>query len=381
MCPLHTLTSTALCVPDMANLVSHPVVPTSDRSGAATVRPFGVSVVMATYNGERFLQAQLDSLAMQTRLPDELVVQDDGSSDETWAILEAFRDCAPFPVRLYRNERNTGYGETFLQAALRATGEWLAFCDQDDVWLPEKLEVTARAAQRTPEAVLVSHSADLVDESLSQSGGRKPDYKRQWVSGPLGAWPIRVVPGFTLVFDRTLLANVPLASRPRDLNGPEHRLAHDQLIPFLANVFGRTVHLPDTLALYRRHGGAVTGEAGSGAYRTDPLAAARLHLRASAEDYTWSAEIADEHAEYLEVISGGLSQTWAQRARTGAAYYHEFAKELARRAALYDRRRRRSYRALVWTRLLVKGRYRRIGLGVGFGWRACAKDLALGVLR
>src|SRR6478609_12105203 len=104
-----------------------------------------VSVAMATYNGAKFLQAQLDSLAAQTQLPDELVVGDDGSSDDTLAILEAFAASAPFPVRVDRNETRPDYGDNFMRTALRCTGDYIAFCDQDDVWLPEKIERCAAA--------------------------------------------------------------------------------------------------------------------------------------------------------------------------------------------------------------------------------------------
>lgn len=98
-----------------------------------------VSVVLATYDGARHLPTQLASIAAQTRQPDELVVRDDCSSDDTLAVLAAFADAAPFPVRIEQNRRRIGYAQNFGRAMAAATGEVLALCDQDDVWEPTKL--------------------------------------------------------------------------------------------------------------------------------------------------------------------------------------------------------------------------------------------------
>ncbi|MDO4583390.1 MAG: glycosyltransferase [Planctomycetia bacterium] len=98
------------------------------------------SVAMITYNGERFLQHQLDSLAEQTVLPDELVVCDDGSTDKTMEILHRFAQTAPFPVRIYQNEKNLGVCDNFRKVFFLCEKEVTFFCDQDDVWFPQKLE-------------------------------------------------------------------------------------------------------------------------------------------------------------------------------------------------------------------------------------------------
>jgi len=102
-----------------------------------------ISIAMATYNGESFLAEQLDNLAKQTLKPLELVVCDDGSTDDTVAILEGFAALAPFPVSIHRNGTRLGHTENFLKAANLCSGKWIGFCDQDDVWLPNKLEVVA----------------------------------------------------------------------------------------------------------------------------------------------------------------------------------------------------------------------------------------------
>src|SRR5690349_15385572 len=103
-----------------------------------------ISVAMATYNGAPFLPEQLQSLAAQTLPPFELVVCDDGSTDRTIQILREFATSAPFPVRIHENSERLGFGDNFLKAAALCQGDWIAFCDQDDIWLPHKLETVAR---------------------------------------------------------------------------------------------------------------------------------------------------------------------------------------------------------------------------------------------
>ncbi|MFL5505263.1 MAG: glycosyltransferase, partial [Gemmatimonadales bacterium] len=110
----------------------------------------GVSVVLCTYNGARYLPEQLDSLARQSLPPTELVVRDDDSTDETASLVAAFAERAPFPVRWTCNAERLGPTRNFGAAIADATGEFVALCDQDDVWLPEKLERVVGALMREP---------------------------------------------------------------------------------------------------------------------------------------------------------------------------------------------------------------------------------------
>src|ERR1700692_1867054 len=98
-----------------------------------------VSVAMATYNGQKFIREQLDSLAAQQHLPSELIITDDASSDKTVAIAEQFAKTAPFTVHIHRHEKRLGYRANFMRAASRCTSELIAFCDQDDIWSPRTL--------------------------------------------------------------------------------------------------------------------------------------------------------------------------------------------------------------------------------------------------
>lgn len=99
-----------------------------------------VSIVMATYNGERFLREQLDSIIAQTYSIYELIIQDDCSNDSTKSIIEEYASKYSF-IHAYHNETNLGFKKNFETACAHATGEYIAFSDQDDIWLPNHIEV------------------------------------------------------------------------------------------------------------------------------------------------------------------------------------------------------------------------------------------------
>src|SRR5215207_2518174 len=100
-----------------------------------------ISIALCTYNGEQYLQQQLDSFVAQSRPPDELVVCDDRSTDRTVPIVEDFAKRAPFRVELVINETNLGSTRNFEKAIGLCTGDIIFLADQDDVWLPEKLRI------------------------------------------------------------------------------------------------------------------------------------------------------------------------------------------------------------------------------------------------
>ena len=129
----------------------------------AVTRP-RISVAMCTYNGAHFLAPQLESFVVQSRLPDELVVCDDGSSDDTVAILQAFARRAPFRVRIEVNDVTLRSTKNFEKAIGLCTGDLIATSDQDDVWLPEKLALCEAAFARDPHIGLVFSDAEIVEE-------------------------------------------------------------------------------------------------------------------------------------------------------------------------------------------------------------------------
>jgi glycosyltransferase involved in cell wall biosynthesis len=99
-----------------------------------------ISVVMCTYNGEKYLREQLDSIVNQTYPIYEFIIQDDCSTDATFDILSEYRLQYPY-IKLYQNEKQKGINENFFSAISLATGDYIALSDQDDVWVLDKLKI------------------------------------------------------------------------------------------------------------------------------------------------------------------------------------------------------------------------------------------------
>jgi glycosyltransferase involved in cell wall biosynthesis len=100
-----------------------------------------IGIALATFNGEEFLAEQLQSIRGQRRLPNEMLVVDDASSDRTWEMLHEFQRTAPFEVTLFQNAVRQGPKASFLRAMDACRSEAIAFCDQDDMWREDKLAV------------------------------------------------------------------------------------------------------------------------------------------------------------------------------------------------------------------------------------------------
>ena len=210
-----------------------------------------ISVAMATYNGERYLDAQLESLAEQTRRPAELVVCDDQSTDGTRQVVRAFARRAPFPVVLEVNPRRLHFADNFLKAAGLCTAPLVAFCDQDDVWRPHKLAAVARAVADT-DACLVAHNCTNVDAEGRPTGSFVQTTADRTLSGAdLHPWGFFY--GFSCTFRRSLLDLAPADRRPIDLIDPVRSLSHDRWVAFLAALHGHAHVLEEPLADYRRH--------------------------------------------------------------------------------------------------------------------------------
>ena len=389
------------------------VVATPD-SGRAASSALSVSVAMATYNGADFLDAQLASIAAQTRTPDELVVCDDGSNDGTVEILERFAREAPFEVRLIRNEQRLGYGENFMKAARCCRGDVVAWSDQDDVWMPEKLARCLHVFEQDPDVLFVEHSTQI---GVGTDGGTR------LVSGPLGKyWSRRrelrilrrrsvytpaslplelyswghscVVSRRVLELGDTLATTIPGVF--------DEFSGHDTWTLILATAAGKAVLLPDVLVQYRQHVEQVAGAYRAGAPRRSVAtrvtqSAARRqsavvdHLEAHATRAFFRASVLTQLAALLDREAGLGREAGAFRAAVEAhvtagrdvgfgrgavdraALWRRYGEVLSRRLELW--RQRSALRATATlVRNAVSGDYGRRDRG-GLGLRSFARDL------
>jgi glycosyltransferase involved in cell wall biosynthesis len=210
-----------------------------------------VSIAMATYNGGRFVSQQLDSLLAQSYPPTELVVTDDGSTDGTLGIVEEFAERAPFPVRIFKNERRLGYKKNFMEAVSRCVGDIIAFCDQDDIWEPQKLSECVKCFDDI-DVLLCYHNAITFEGEIDAKLVVLYEADQDSMIDSKNILPWNSSHGITQLFRRNLL---DLSSDWA--NSIDHRhagvLAHDQWFFFLASALGKIKYLADPLVLYRQH--------------------------------------------------------------------------------------------------------------------------------
>ncbi len=243
-----------------------------------------LSVALASYNGERYILQQLDSIANQTRLPDELIISDDASVDATPEIARDFALHAPFPVRLLRNSERLGSTRNFETAIRACCGDIIFLCDQDDVWRPDKIALIEGCFINNPQTGAVFTDGDVVDENLHPVGrlweifGFNPKEQRMVAAGNALEVLLRhsVVTGATMAFRSTF----------RDLVLPLPDLAniwHDAWIALLIGTVSRLDALSAPSIAYRQHGANQVGIRRPGKNRGKTFAAIYgprvLHLK------------------------------------------------------------------------------------------------------
>lgn len=212
-----------------------------------------VSLALCTYNGERFLDEQLASLALQTRLPDELIVCDDRSTDETVAILRRFSETALFPVRITVNNKKLGPAANFGKAAGLCNGNIVLFCDQDDVWHDDKIalevavitETEQRTGADTP--VLVHGDLEVVDDALAPL---YPSFM-QLMHPKFALFDMSYILGDNVAVGCTTAVNRALLDIALPL--PPQALMHDWWLAQCATCHGKIVYIDRPLMQYRQH--------------------------------------------------------------------------------------------------------------------------------
>lgn len=124
-----------------------------------------VSVVICTYNGERFVRKQIESILHQTVAVDEIIIYDDHSTDKTLGILQEYQKLYPQLIILHQQGKNRGVVKNFEQAIQQCKGDIIFLSDQDDIWYPYKVQVILDYFEDNGYAALVFTDGDLIDES------------------------------------------------------------------------------------------------------------------------------------------------------------------------------------------------------------------------
>ena len=218
-----------------------------------------LSIVLATWQGERYLLKQLTSFLGQTRLPDELVVVDDASEDRTLAILEEFASVAPFRVQIIRNEVRQGSTVAFGTGLAAATGEIVAFADQDDLWLPQKLARLEAPFIEDPSTTFAFSDALVIDENdvadsttMWQVRRFGADLQERVRTAPFSELAHRfLATGCTIAFRADLReALLPFPTGMSDTIPP---MIHDRWLSIVLSGIGAVAVIDEPLVAYRVH--------------------------------------------------------------------------------------------------------------------------------
>ncbi|TWJ16711.1 glycosyltransferase [Geobacter argillaceus] len=212
-----------------------------------------ISIALCSYNGEEFLGEQLASIARQSRLPDELIVVDDGSTDSTVTIIREFAQTAGFPVKIFTNEVTLGVTKNFEKAVLQCSSDIIVFADQDDVWLPQKLMCMELEFARDTRVGMVFSDAVVVDERKRPLGYRLWEQVR--FTGGLQR-RVRRGDGFRVLIKYNVVTGATMAFRSKHLDMvlpfPENWL-HDGWVALIVAAVARVNLIGEPLILYRQH--------------------------------------------------------------------------------------------------------------------------------
>lgn len=318
-----------------------------------------ISVAICTYNGAKFLPAQLESIASQSRRPDEIVICDDGSTDETESVIRQYAS-APVVV-FFSNEQNLGSLKNFEQAVNLCSGDVIALSDQDDVWRKDKLELIETAFNANPKAGLVFSDSEIVDENLNSTGRRMWDevgfdaHKRKLVAHGraldvlITGW---TVTGATIAF-RSEYKNLALPI-PTNI-----QMIHDGWIALTVASVAEVIMIDDPLIKYRQHERQQIGA---------PTPSPKAPKPSTLEALKRSNPITELH-RILETLEQRLLDHKDEfDCRKALSFAGDFSRHLDARANLPERRLNRLPTIL---RELLSWRYHEYANG----FKSAAKDL------
>ena len=303
-----------------------------------------LAILLSTYNGGRFLAAQLESLFAQSYSNFILVVRDDGSSDDSLSILNRFVEQHAGAIHLVDNDGvNRGARDSFAyllaytlehKSELGLDAAYMMFCDQDDVWYPHKIEtqMTAMLAAEqsdTQRPLLLHSDLQVVSQQLEPMAESLAQY--QGLETTRNGFNQMVISN--LVTGCTALINEALARKSLPMS--PHAIMHDWWLALVASAFGKVVFIDAPLVHYRQHGSNTIGAKEHQQAVASQAAFWRrvLHLRANEHLH----EVAQQAEDFLQRFAGELTPQQCRGLRVSA----RMRSKIGLLQRLYYRRARR----------------------------------------
>lgn len=216
------------------------------------------SVALCTFNGEKYIASQLQSILDQTIAVNEIIICDDCSTDNTISIVNGFVRQNPDIISLYINERNLGGRENFEKALKLTSGDFIFFSDQDDIWMKNKVERILAVFNNNHLCEGIFTNASLIDDKNTPLGTTlldhtffKPDLRENYTNADLLYWSLllgNIVTGATLAIRRTAVDNI----LPFKLDF-KRRLWHDAWIGYVLLLKQSMEYVDECLIQYRVH--------------------------------------------------------------------------------------------------------------------------------
>jgi len=201
-----------------------------------------VSVAMATYNGEKYIEEQIDSILVNLNENDELIISDDGSTDKTIEIIKRYIE-KDDRIKLYDGPHN-GVKQNFANAVEKSMGKYIFLTDQDDVWMANKLEEVLNVFESNNDITLVIHNCEIVDKKLEKTNINFFEFRNSGVGIVKNIWKNTYI-GCCMAFKSEMKNKIlPI---PNDIE------MHDQWIGILNERYGKNKFLDKCLIKYRRH--------------------------------------------------------------------------------------------------------------------------------
>lgn len=220
-----------------------------------------VDILLAVFNAEVYLKEQLASIYGQSHQQWHLVIRDDGSTDGSPGILLAESAAHPSRIRVLDNGgKNLGASQNFARLMLHSTSRYIMFCDQDDIWLPHKMEATLAKMQQmeqsfgTDTPILVHTDLKVADENLRVVSESLWQYQ---LSDPDRGSRLNRLLMQNVATGCSMMINRPLLDMA--LPVPGAAMMHDWWLALVAAAFGKMGAIHDATALYRQHGANDTG--------------------------------------------------------------------------------------------------------------------------
>ena len=318
-----------------------------------------ISIAMATYNGAKYLQEQLDSFVKQIRQPDELVITDDGSTDETFSIIQSFAETVPFEVRVHRNRENLGLVQNFGRAIEHCYGDIIFLSDQDDVWANEKLKTVEEVFIEDPNVTSVINDEEICNEYLQSTGFTKLAQKRSaripdkyFIDGCCSAFRASL---------RRVILPIPAPVR-----------THDEWIHLVARQFGKKRIITRPLQWHRRHKNNVSQGI---AYNAKQIS---LWDRVRVQSFQCPIDIYERRINLLAELERRLSENGEEvrKALGSNQYPRDVVQEIRLEKFAWEHRKKIIHSQGIWQFINAVRFWFAGGYNYFDGWKSFGKDFA-----